>query len=293
MDTLRGFVDAVWTRDPSLRRPNVPAQVWSKPDELSGDFELRRLTTAQNRYRKRTDFFEFYWAHMMEGTALSHIGAWARILLFRPPWRIPSQLRGIWTGLVVLLVVALAAIINQFLGIVAIPHWLVTVGGFTWLLLGGTLTAFMVNVAGDAARYLHVAPANIEIRRRIRETGISLLQKLHASGDYDRIVVVGHSLGSVIGYDILTHLWPRQCKIHAETPPADNLALHALEALARQAKVSPLGIDAYQEAQSDYLLKLQSNGNEWLISDFVTLVSAVSSKCTTCGHFKVHHFWTS
>jgi hypothetical protein len=65
MDTLRGFVEAVWTSDSSLRRPRVPAQAWSKPDAISGDFELRRLTTAQNRDGKRTDLFEFYWAHLM------------------------------------------------------------------------------------------------------------------------------------------------------------------------------------------------------------------------------------
>ena len=46
MDTLRGFVEAAWVDDPSLRRPRVPSTVWSKPDTMSGDLELRRITTA-------------------------------------------------------------------------------------------------------------------------------------------------------------------------------------------------------------------------------------------------------
>jgi hypothetical protein len=60
MDTLRGFVRAVWVTDVSVHNiytPN-PATIWSKPDDASGDFELRRLTTAENRENKRTDFFE-------------------------------------------------------------------------------------------------------------------------------------------------------------------------------------------------------------------------------------------
>lgn len=58
----------------------------------------------------------------------------------------------------------------------------------------------------DAARYLNAAPANIAERHAIRRDGIALLKKLHdpASG-YDQIVIVGHSLGSVIGYDMLKH----------------------------------------------------------------------------------------
>jgi hypothetical protein len=34
-----------------------------------------------------------------------------------------------------------------------------------------------------------------------------MLEALHDKDEYDRIVIVGHSLGSVIGYDITTHAW--------------------------------------------------------------------------------------
>lgn len=54
--------------------------MWSKPDAVSDSFELRRLTTPQNKGGARTDFIEFYWAHVMEGTSYGHIVAWLRTL---------------------------------------------------------------------------------------------------------------------------------------------------------------------------------------------------------------------
>jgi hypothetical protein len=62
---------------------------------------------------------------------------------------------------------------------------------------------------GDAARYLSAEPSNIECRQAVREAGVRLLIHLHASSHYSRIAIVGHSLASVIGYDILTHAWQR------------------------------------------------------------------------------------
>ena len=52
---------------------------------------------------------------------------------------------------------------------------------------------------------------NVAARQTIREAGVDLLTKLHGSGNYDRIIVIGHSLGSVIGYDVLNYaLGPAQ-----------------------------------------------------------------------------------
>lgn len=54
------------------------------------------------------------------------------------------------------------------------------------------------HIVGDAARYLHVAPRNVQRRHGIRQAGIKLLNALHDRG-YKPIAVVGHSLSSVIG----------------------------------------------------------------------------------------------
>jgi hypothetical protein len=277
MDTLRGFVEAVWTTDAETRKPWTPGTSWSKPDQISGDFELRRLTTTENREGRRTDFFEFYWAHLMKETTLSHIVAWLKVLLFRAPSRVPHQLRGIWWTLVLLVAIAVLITVGKATGVLTLPGWLLAAGSALWVLIGGTLTGLLNNVAGDAARYLHVAPPNIAIRRDIREAGIALLEKLHSSGEYDRIILVGHSLGSVIGYDILTHLWPRYNSASAvEGNVVSNAAQKVLEKLAAASTTGKLDLDQFQAAQSAYFKELLTRTKKWLVSDFVTLGSPLA-----------------
>lgn len=277
MDTLRGFVDAVWVTDSSLRNSDkVPSQVWSKPDGISGDFELRRLTTAENREGRRTDFFEFYWAHMMEGTQVGHLLAWARLLIFRSPARVLEQLRGVWYFLVGVTVAVLLAFIAFWIWGDNLAGWVkptvTAVGTALWALVG----AFVVKkVVGDAARYLHVAPTNIESRHRIREAGIKLLDTLHKSGSYDRIIVVGHSLGTVIGYDILTHYWAKCNDVFDPVAKPQVIQLERLEQLAR----NPNGSDfapRYQAVQSEYWSELRASKNPWLVTDFVTMGSPLA-----------------
>lgn len=103
---------------------------------------------------------------------------------------------------------------------------------------------FLLSYLGDAARYLSPSPRNISLRQQVRANGIKLLRHLHASGRYDRIVVVGHSLGSVIGYDILKHYWHapplaldalrRALNLHLERKAAE-MALEEPERLAQSA----------------------------------------------------------
>lgn len=273
MDTLRGFVRAVWTTDESVRNPYVPDQVWSKPDNVSQNYELRRLTTAEGKQGKRTDFFEFYWADLMEATEVKHLTAWLKVLLLRSPRRVPAQLRGLWWTIAVLTVLVPVSVLLWYSGVIEISgKWMSILSGagsVLWLVASGLL----LNYAGDAARYLHVSPPNIKRRRLIREAGLQLLQRLHDSGEYDRIVLVGHSLGSVIGYDILTHLWPRFNTGHAAAVRGGPATPDPLEGLAAKPNLTP---DEYHAAQPAYADQLRQAGNRWLISDFVTLGSPLA-----------------
>lgn len=272
MDTLRGFVEAVWLSDESVKHTHAQANLWSKPDRVSDSFELRRLTTSKNRAGTRTDFFEFYWAHLMSGTKLQHVLAWARVLLLRWPWNVPKPLFGAWV-LVVLLVLAVAFfVVNGSLPedrrLLQIPLW----GSLVLGAVGAGLSYLVLWYVGDAARYLHPAPTNIQRRHEIRSAGVDLLEKLHETGRYGRIVIVGHSLGSVIGYDILTHAWPDyDTRFDKPEGPQDE-ALKALEALAADGA----GAEQLQPAQRAYLRELKAQNHRWLVTDFVTLGSPLT-----------------
>jgi len=82
MQTIMGFTEAVWTTDADLIDPMRPDSttggkrernaIWFKPDARNRSYELRRLTTESVAARGSTDFYEFYWAHLMHGTAWEH-----------------------------------------------------------------------------------------------------------------------------------------------------------------------------------------------------------------------------
>jgi hypothetical protein len=69
--------------------------------------------------------------------------------------------------------------------------------------------SFLQPYLGDAARYFRNSPGNVAVRREIRRQAVSTLRALHLSGDYDRIVVVAHSLGTVVAYDMLRAYYSR------------------------------------------------------------------------------------
>jgi hypothetical protein len=151
----------------------------------------------------------------------------------------------------------------------------------------------LVRYMGDAARYLSPRPANIRLRQSIRAKGIQLLKELHERGEYDRIIVVGHSLGSVIGYDIVTRYWA-QC---AETltalkdPEAQKNIRDRLktkqplqsfvggELHLAGGKLKPddhTSLEAFREAQVSAFREQRRLGNPWVISDFITLGSPLT-----------------
>ena len=87
METMRGFVKAVWPTSPN-------AAAWSRPDTLSENFDLRQIVTRDEKTGQRTDFFELYWAHLMEGTKLAGVWAWIwHDLLLRPGRTMPQVIR--------------------------------------------------------------------------------------------------------------------------------------------------------------------------------------------------------
>ena len=272
MDTLRRFVDSVWTRDTAIHHPYAGGGVWSKPDDVAESYELRRLTTPSNVANIRTDFFEFYWAHLMYGTRSGHVLAWARSLLLRNPGTVPMHLRQVYWLVIGLIAIAagfgIFALFSAGSAGLKLPAW---ISGVISVGLLPVVRFVVRSVVGDAARYLNAAPTNVQRRHAIRHAGISVLKTLHTRG-YERIIVVGHSLGSVIGYDILTHAW---VDYHDMATTGDEMAeLERLEEIALQRASIPNS--EVQAAQRRYFDALTQSGNKWRVTDFVTLGSPLA-----------------
>jgi hypothetical protein len=276
MNTLRAFVTAVLGVDADANAETNA--FYSKPDSFSDSFELRRLTTHESR--PRTEFFEFYWAHRMPVASWSRILEWLRVLVFRRRRAVPPKFRGLWwTTWIVIVLVALDLLASiLFFAFPALRPSLLSGNAVSWpigiVLPLAVLQAVILAYVGDAAIYLSPSPRNIETRHSIRSAGVDLLRKLHDCGEYDRIVMVGHSLGSVIGYDILTYAWQYFHDAHGCVDHPKNDALKAAQKAAADLKRGSADAgEAWRQASTALWLERRADRCPWLVTDFVTLGS--------------------
>lgn len=272
MSTLREFVAHVVPASEETR-----SRIFSKPDRMSESFELRRLSVEKSRSRPTTDFYEYYWAHHMEGTQLRHLWPWFRAILLRSPRHVPAQLRVVWFVSWALALGAVVAFVTSRLGpgnADASASWLSPLLVVAFAIVQG----FAINWLGDAARYLSPLPSNIAVRHTIRSEGIELLRQIHESDRYDRVVIVGHSLGSVIGLDILTFLWSEMNTLHVKPDRVPQPEIQRVGDLGHALSLSsPEGeIKLFQDAQRALWLEQRQIGIPWLVTDFVTLGSPLA-----------------
>jgi hypothetical protein len=284
-------VDSVWTTDNRLTKHGT-RQAWSKPERVSNNLELRRITTTEDKTRTRTDFFEFYWAHMMEDTKFASVLWWVQRLLVRGSSRVPPDLAAPWLAGIASLILLFAVVAGIGLAIlktfqilpVSLPcaaFWL-GVAGVTWAFLWYLRHRVIVEVIGDAAAYLTASPQNIGARSRIRMAGLQLLDELHRNPEYDRVILVCHSLGTVIGYDLLTFFWSNNSKSFVHETAEGKGSLRNVEALAKEVRknsveggAAPFG--EFRDAQRDYAREISKPGAlAWKITDFVTLGSPLA-----------------
>ena len=272
MSTLREFVARVVPASEQNR-----SRVFSKPDRMSESFELRQLSVEKSRSRPATDFYEYFWAHHMEGTKLRHLWPWFRAILLRSPRKVPAQLQVVWFLSWTLAVGALVAIVVSRLAPAdadASGPW----PSLALLVTFAIVQGFAINWLGDAARYLSPLPSNIAVRHTIRSEGIELLRQIHKSDRYDRVVIVGHSLGSVIGLDILTFLWSEVNTLHGKPDCIPQPEIQRVDDFGHAlSSFSPKGeIAQFQDAQRALWVEQRQIGIPWLVTDFVTLGSPLA-----------------
>lgn len=384
LETLRGFVEAVWGAAPVPRDEPSRDDVWLVPDMRAGLRELARVTTRRNADGVATDFYELYWSDLLVGNTMAQINAWVRGLLLRWPHQVPRESFLLWIVLWVLvgIIVALAAYVGLtgslaalrkligeaetvhdrrtaaasvaaavflfllmrrqlanvlaawtnadrlFPGIwatitprqasasttlsriatILIPSavglalygwfpWTVLATPKTWALIVATgiaaaLSAWVVPVFGDVARYVRTSPDAVSARAQIRERGVELLRALHGRtggaadrrydyGDetgYERIVVVGHSLGSIIAYDVLRLFWEERGPTSRNPAKGEALArLRATDGYCRSAAArGTFDPSAFRIQQEKLAESLARQPGSWRITDFVTLGSPLT-----------------
>ena len=345
--------------DDNLRDPHVPIE--SHDGKKCEDYK-----------RPMTDFYELYWAPMMNDNKFSHVFPWMTKLLLNKGkdsrvngliallfavifgvlvipsfimWRVPDFL------IPVDVVNGLAVFKKYILLLMSLLTFSFFVFLFLWLLgllfskiksiyktglafvisapfgywafiymssfdieaynqnrlifslfVGLIVTAFLFKTTGDllkkfladAARYYDPLPTNVENRERIRKLGVKLLENLSDADKYDRVVVLSHSLGSAVGYDILRLYWAKHCKYYtikgADSKGALQFELGAEELEKYAGKDNEMKVKErsvinvkYQKLQSEYFKSLQDSKAKdigtrkpWLVSDFISVGSPLS-----------------
>ncbi|MBK9425800.1 MAG: hypothetical protein IPN54_17065 [Bacteroidetes bacterium] len=283
MDNLRSFVQSIRSNLVNSDISEKNTKIRSKPDHISEIYETRRLSLSASRYRPVTDFYEFYWAQNMRDSKMSQFLNWFWKLIFTKPNKIPSRLIPIWwafwcgLGILSLSIFYLSVIINF--------HEILTAYS-TFILLPTFVSIFFVvlkksflNTVGDAGRYFTPTPENVLERSKIRAQGISFLKKLHernGENKYDRIIVVGHSLGSVIAYDLLSILWTEFNETNCNPSTINQRSIDEIEKVIKN-KTKQINSKEFSKLQYKCWLEQKSVGNKWLISDLITIGSPLSS----------------
>lgn len=268
--TLRGFVDGLGL-----------GPAWSKPDRVSDNLELRRMSVYRHG-EPATDLYELYWAHHASPSSPRQVLGWlARLLTRRSAWS-GSPAAPALNLLTVLGTAALATAV----ALAVTTTWRVGVAGWLtappfWAALAVAAVQFVAQPVltrrlADAERYLTPDPGNIAARTAIRTEGLTLLRRLHEVGIYDRVAVVGHSLGSVIGYDVLRLFWDEArwptFERAGPQPEAERFVLDHGDPLSlRRGQV-----EIFQRVQHRLWQEQRSRGVPWLVTDFVTLGSPLA-----------------
>lgn len=277
MDTLRSFVEGIKSYLEKHDESEKNTVVRSKPDGISEIYETRRLSLSASRNRPITDFYEFYWAHNMRDNKFADISSWLLRLIFSKTKNIPKRLIPVWwvVWLILMVITASAILILLFVGVDKIKSFLsalvILPTIFSMIVL--FVKSSFLNSVGDAGRYFTPSPGNVGERSKIRLQGISFLKKMHdgiGNEKYDRIMVVAHSLGSVIAYDLLRLLWTEYNESHDNVSDIDQSAIAEIELYCNEKK-ELTNINLFHNLQYQCWLQQRAVGNKWLISDFITI----------------------
>jgi hypothetical protein len=276
MDTLRGFADAL--------KPEGEIE-YSSPNRITDDTETRRLSFRHEKY----DFFEYYWAPYVDAPGFTETILWSfKLLFFKKPSKSLSKhivTVRVFAGLFILLLAGIGFGVYQlvkmgeghFFTTTFIGALMVALIKTAWELLSKTIAGTITKSVGDVIKYTVPSPDNIAARDTIRKHGIELLKNLHEAKDgnenfkYGEIIVVAHSLGTIVSYDILSSLFAEYNDKYSDIP--DTIKQDMLEEVKEQS-VNPS--KNYQQLQEELFDEYRKLGSEWRVSHFITMGSPLT-----------------
>lgn len=275
METLRGFVLGVLGSETG---DDGKPRFYNKPDLNAEGYEFRRFRAFDAN--EDSDFIEFYWQHLMPVGSWVFILTWLWSLMCRPAKAMPSRFLILWwVCWIALLGAFTAAGVGGIAALRGTPIPWLTLPSLTGAaaIIAGALGYVARSFVGDAAIYLNPGARTVEARDKIRASGTRLLDRLQNDGRYDRIIVVGHSLGSVIGYDILNFAWQRASDaFRRKVEAGEIMAGKAQQPALAAAEVNGLTSEVWRKATRSLHTEQRNIGVKWLVTDFVTLGSPLA-----------------
>ena len=186
--------------DSRIRRVPVPFQ----------PIDQRYMLVVTTGEGARFDFYEHYWAPHTTGQQLSVLLCWLLRLALQPAGELaPAGRAGV--ALLRVWFLSLIASVVLLVGQPLYPlSWSPSIlAAVVWTGLSITALQLLVPLLGDAACYLLAKPSTVTSARRIESDFQKTLIRLQAMARYQKIVIIGHSLGSVIAYHGLCELFQR------------------------------------------------------------------------------------
>jgi hypothetical protein len=185
-------------------------------------FELVGLGGATGAFNRAVDVAL---AASVGAVAVWYLGRWFRTFAARLWSSVRDDLTGGWLTTLVLLVAAAAA-----LSITGVVGWLaagalagtgaarVAVHGLAWPLVvvaAWVVRRFLVQYVGDVVAYVQSQSLDrfYELRQRIKDVVWRTARAVYATDAYADVILVGHSLGSVVLYDALNRLLLEEAQV--------------------------------------------------------------------------------
>lgn len=262
----------------------IANEIRIKPTPLGIKGETQRISIKENRNQPRTDIYEYYWAHKFRTNRLSTIKRWLLDVFFQCLFS--SHTPGFSRKRIEFILISLAFFTAPPLyGLFAYSSYIyagylgfLIYGGATYALYKIVLSDILYGYIADAAKYLSNHPDNISAREDVRIAGLQLLSDIIDSGKYERIIIVGHSLGSVIGYDILSMAWARfvdNIKVGENDRSFIVKGFQELQKMTANNAESK-NTQEFQKKQRLLRTRMAECGVTWPVSDLVTLGSPLS-----------------